>query len=73
MVKVMVTMSKLDDDLKVPYIASELVDYLKIVFNPDNLLNKQMDSAEALVGYMQGCRDVITHLQMICESKEDDV
>ena len=70
--KVVLTMSKLEDDLKVPYVASELVDYLKVVFNPDNLLNKQTSSAEALVGYMQGCRDVITHLQMIREAKEDD-
>lgn len=65
-------MSKLDDDLKVPYVAAELVDYLKAVFNPDNLLNRQTSSAETLVGYMQGCRDVITHLQMLREAKEDD-
>ena len=70
--KVVLTMSKLEDDLKVPYVAGELVDYLKVVFNPDNLLNRQTSSAEALVGYMQGCRDVITHLQMIREAKEDD-
>lgn len=70
--KVVLTMSKLEDDLKVPYVTGELVDYLKVVFNPDNLLNKQTSSAEALVGYMQGCRDVITHLQMIREAKEDE-
>lgn len=65
-------MKKLDDDLKVPYVAAELVDYLRVVFNPDNLLNRQLSSAEALVGYMQGCRDIITHLQMLREAKEDD-
>lgn len=70
--KVVLTMSKLEDDLKVPYVTADLVDYLKVVFNPDNLLNKQTSSAEALVGYMQGCRDVITHLQMIREAKEDE-
>ena len=46
-------MSKLDDDLKVPYISAELVEYLKIVFNPNSLLDHQASSAEALVGYMQ--------------------
>lgn len=65
-------MKKLDDDLKVPYVSAEMIDYLKVVFNPDNLLNRQSSSAEALVGYMQGCRDVITHLAMIREAKEDD-
>lgn len=65
-------MKKLDDDLKVPYVSADLVDYLRVVFNPDNLLNHQSSSAEALVGYMQGCRDVITHLQMLREAKEDD-
>lgn len=65
-------MSKLDDDLKVPYISAELVEYLKIVFNHNSLLDHQASSAEALVGYMQGCRDIITHLQMLREAKEDD-
>lgn len=64
-------MSKLDDDLKTPYVSAELVGYLSVVFNPNNLLNKATSSAEALVGYMQGCRDVIAHLQTLREAKED--
>ena len=63
---------KLEDELKVPYVSSEIVEYLKVVFNPNNLLNKEASSAEALLGYMQGCRDIITHLEMIREEKESD-
>lgn len=63
---------KLEDELKVPYVSSEIVEYLKTVFNPNNLLNKEASSAEALLGYMRGCRDVITHLEMIREEKESD-
>ena len=55
-------MSKLDDDLKVPYISAELVEYLKIVFNPNSLLDHQASSAEALVGYMQ--KNQIVRLQV---------
>lgn len=64
-------MRKLDDDLKTPYVSAELVEYLSVVFNPNNLLNKSASTAEALVGYMQGCRDVIAHLQTLREAKED--
>lgn len=63
---------KLEDELKVPYVSSELIEYLGYVFHPNNLLNKEASSAEALLGYMQGCRDVITHLKMIKEEKESD-
>ena len=63
---------KLEDELKVPYVSSEIVEYLKTVFNRNNLLNKEASSAEARLGYMQGCRDVITHLEMIREEKESD-
>lgn len=64
-------MRKLDDDLKTPYVSAELVEYLSATFNPNNLLNKSASTAEALVGYMQGCRDVILHLQTLREAKED--
>ena len=64
-------MSKLDDNLKIPYVSAELVDYLSAAFNPNNLLRRNTSSAEALVGYMQGCRDIIMHLQTLREAKED--
>lgn len=35
------------------------------------LLDKKASNADALIGYMQGCRDVIAHLQTLRESKED--
>lgn len=65
-------MSKLEDDLKVPYVSQNLIDYLKTVFNPNMLLDRKAHSADALIGYMQGCRDVITHLSTLKEAKEDD-
>lgn len=68
----MYNLRKLEDELKVPYIPAELIEYLKFVFNPNNLLDKEASSAEALLGYMQGCRDIITHLEMIREAKESD-
>lgn len=64
-------MNHLEDNLKIPYVSQDLLDYLRLVFNPNMLLDKGTSSAEALVGYMQGCRDVITHLQTLREAKED--
>lgn len=63
----------LEDDLKIPYVSEDLINYLMFMFNPNSLLDHQASSAEALIGYMQGCRDVISHLKTLRESKGEDV
>jgi hypothetical protein len=63
----------LEDDLKIPYVSEDLINYLKTIFNPNSLLDHEASTAEALIGYMQGCRDVITHLETLRESRGDDV
>lgn len=65
-------MSKLEDDLKIPYVSQELIDYLNSVFNPYGLLDKPINNSDILVGYLQGCKDIITHLRTLKESGEDD-
>ena len=66
-----VIVNNLDNEVKIPYVSHDLLDYLKVVFNPNMLLDKRTSSAEALVGYMQGCRDVIAHLSTLRDAKED--
>lgn len=65
-------MSKLEDDLKIPYVSQDLVDYLDNVFNLDNIIHERTDSAECLVGYMRGIRSVVNHLRTLSEQKEDE-
>lgn len=65
-------MSKLEDDLKTPYVSHELVEYLDNVFDLDTMINKQTDSAECMIGVMRGVRLVVNHLRSLSEQREDD-
>lgn len=65
-------MSKLEDDLKIPYVSQEIVDYLDNVFDLDSMINKPTDSAECMIGTMRGIRLVVNHLRSLREQREDD-
>lgn len=65
-------MSKLEDDLKTPYVSQDLVDYLDKVFDLDTMINKHTDSAECMIGVMRGVRLVVNHLRSLSEQREDD-
>lgn len=59
------------DELKVPYVSLTLLDYLEKVYNPNNLLDIMNTNSDMTIGYLKGCRDVISHLKAIRESKGD--
>ena len=60
------------DNLKIPYVHEDIVEYLDNLFAFDSLLSV-LDGkhAEYQIGYMKGARDIINHLRSIAEEQNE--
>ena len=60
------------DNLKIPYVHEDIVEYLDDMFTFDSLLQTLRDeSAEYKIGYIKGARDIINHLRSIAEEQNE--
>ena len=60
------------DNLKIPYVHEDIVEYLDNLFSFDSLLFALDDKhAEYQIGYMKGSRDIINHLRSIAEEQNE--
>lgn len=64
-----------EDNLKVPYVHEDVVDYLDVLFSRDSLLSSRkvlgMKADEAL-GYMLGIQEVINSLRLMCDEQKGE-
>ena len=60
------------DNIKIPYVQKDIVEYLDDMFTFDSLLHTLKDeSAEYKIGYIKGARDIINHLRSIAEEQNE--
>lgn len=60
------------DNLKIPYVAKDLVDYLFEVYDFDYMLScTEGESSDYQIGYIRGIRDLIGHLRAIQEEQDE--
>lgn len=60
------------DNVKVPYVHKDIVEYLDELFDFDLLISSFHDEpAEYKIGYMKGARDIINHLRSIAEEQNE--
>ena len=60
------------DNLKIPYVHEDIVEYLDNIFSFDSLLSAlDGEHAEYQIGYMKGARDIINHLRSIAEEQNE--
>lgn len=73
----MMTMTRIDDEMKVPYISKELCEYLRDVFSLPHVLHAVMSSnptkgdGDMVVGYMTGVNMVIERLEALQVQQEE--
>ena len=60
------------DNIKIPYVHEDIVEYLDDMFTFDSLLQTLRDeSAEYKIGYIKGARDIINHLRSIAKEQNE--
>lgn len=60
------------DNIKIPYVHEDIVEYLDDLFNFDSLLHTLRDeSAEYKIGYIKGARDIINHLRSLAKEQNE--
>ena len=60
------------DNLKIPYVHEDIVEYLDNIFSFDSLLSALAgEHAEYQIGYMKGARDIINHLRSIAKEQNE--
>lgn len=55
----------MEEDLKIPYVPKELIEYLKSVFNINTLLDYNMSNNDEHLGFIKGVREVIGRLEVM--------
>ena len=56
-------------EMKIPYVSTEVIEYLNKTFDISYLLVKQMECSESMkLGYIKGVRDVIDSL-LACQKQ----
>lgn len=58
------------EDLKIPVVPKDIVDYLEETFNVDNLLIVKKGNGDEHLGFIRGVREVIIRLKHL-SNKED--
>lgn len=60
------------DNIKIPYVHKDIIEYLDDLFNFDSLLHTLKDeSAEYKIGYIKGARDIINHLRSLAKEQNE--
>lgn len=60
------------DNIKIPYVHEDIVEYLDDLCNFDSLLHTlKGETAEYKIGYIKGARDIINHLRSIAEEQNE--
>ena len=60
------------DNIKIPYVHEDIVEYLDNLFSFDFLLSAlDGEHAEYQIGYMKGVSDIIDHLRSIAEEQKE--
>lgn len=57
----------MEDDLKIPYVSKDIVEYLEEVFSTDTILTLKVSNNDEHLGYIKGVREVIGRLKYIQE------
>ena len=60
----------LEDELKIPVVSKDVVEYLDRVFNVDELMNLKTCNSDEHIGIIKGVREVIGRLRHLSQ-KED--
>lgn len=61
----------LEDELKIPFVSHELLEYLETSFGIDTLLTQKTKNNDEHLGYIKGVRDVLGRLKAIHENQEE--
>lgn len=60
------------DEIKIPYVHEDIVEYLDNLFAFDSLLSAlDGENAEYQIGYMKGARDIINHLRSVAKEQNE--
>lgn len=59
----------MDEELKVPYVSKELLQYLERMFSLDSIVMKKMSNNDEHMGYLKGTRDIISNLKHIQDNQ----
>lgn len=59
------------DDLKIPYVSREIIEYVEKAFNMDTLLTQKVRNNDEHLGFIRGVREVIGRLRYIYNSQNE--
>lgn len=59
----------MEEDLKIPFVSQELVQYLNDTFNIENLLGFKAKNNDEHLGFIRGVREVIGRLEVIHDTQ----
>jgi len=54
-----------EDELKLPYVSQELIEYLERLFTLDFAFTRKTGNNDECIGYLKGTRDIINNLKNI--------
>lgn len=59
----------MEEDLKIPFVSQELVEYLNKTFNIETLLGYKVKNNDEHLGFIRGVREVIGRLEVIHDTQ----
>lgn len=59
----------MEEDLKIPFVSQEVIEYLKETFNIEYLLEFKMKNNDEHLGFIRGVREVIGRLEVIHDTQ----
>lgn len=59
----------MEDNLKIPYVSQELIEYLEKSFGIDTLLTQKTKNNDEHMGFIKGVREVIGRLKAIRDNQ----